>query len=118
LKGWFVSKESAPHIERWARVLSKYFDEFQIIIDNEDAKVGKRKLRVKNLIHDVCFPMKVILMHCRLIRSESAAPQQTSVNSGMQGLDATVHDFRKAGVGADFGDFDASVLQRQERMVE
>jgi glycosyltransferase involved in cell wall biosynthesis len=37
LKGWLVSKDSLPHRERWARVLAPYFDDFEIIIDNEAA---------------------------------------------------------------------------------
>ena len=37
MKGWLVSKESLPHRQRWARVLAPYFDEFEIVFDDEEA---------------------------------------------------------------------------------
>jgi glycosyltransferase involved in cell wall biosynthesis len=37
VKGWLVSKESPPHRQRWGRVLAPYFDEFEIVLDDEDA---------------------------------------------------------------------------------
>ena len=37
MKGWLVSKESLPHRQRWGRVLAPYFDEFEIVLDDEDA---------------------------------------------------------------------------------
>lgn len=35
MKGWLVSKDSHVHIERWARVLSPYFDSFEVLKADE-----------------------------------------------------------------------------------
>lgn len=37
MKGWLVSKDSLPHRKRWGRVLAPYFDDFQIVFDDEEA---------------------------------------------------------------------------------
>lgn len=38
MKGWLVSKDSLPHRQRWGRVLAPYFDDFQIVFDDEEAE--------------------------------------------------------------------------------
>ncbi len=43
-----------------------------------------------------------VLVHDGII--ESAASEQRAVHFRVQGLDAPVHDFRKAGLGGDLGD--------------
>ena len=48
--------------------------------------------------------------HDRLI--ESAPSQQAAVNFRMQGLDASAHDFREAGVFRDFLHRDAVARQQ------
>ena len=51
-----------------------------------------------------------MFLHDRVV--DATAPQQTAVHPRMQRLDAPVHDFGKARVGADVDDREAGVAQR------
>ena len=50
--------------------------------------------------------------HCFRMVGQVAARQDAAMHLGVQGLDAAVHHFRKAGVVADLGDCHAVILQQ------
>ena len=54
--------------------------------------------------------LDVVIAHHVLV--DAAAPEQTAVDLGMQGLDAAAHDFRKAGVLGHFLHRDAVTDQQ------
>ena len=56
-----------------------------------------------------------VLVHGRLVRGIAPDGEETAVDGRMEGLDAAVHDFRKAGVARHLGHRDTGVAEGLRR---